>query len=219
MRINPQDKIADVAVTDVRKLLRGTSGREWSVHDATAILGVAERRARLLLKGLAEAGYVSSVKGRDGERRFLNTAKGQALALASAAKPIHRKTADKLLAELLERVKRVNEECYFLYKVTGVRVFGSYLTDAPRLGDLDVAIGLVPKEEDPKAHAMKSDKRVREAMERGRTFSTHLEQLCWPRREVLLFLKRRSRALSLHDMVDRVLEMTDSRAVFAERQY
>ena len=45
-------------------------------------------------------------------------------------------------------------------------------------------------------------KRVEAARTRGRSFSSFIEELDWPRREVLLHLKARTRGLSLHEIYD-----------------
>jgi predicted nucleotidyltransferase len=43
-------------------------------------------------------------------------------------------------------VKEVNEAGKFLYRVRKVALFGSFLTESSTVGDLDIAIELVPKE-------------------------------------------------------------------------
>jgi predicted nucleotidyltransferase len=60
--------------------------------------------------------------------------------MASAAKPISRASAEKKLAEFLDRVRKVKEDDYFLYKVEKVIVFGSYLGSADLLSDIDLAV-------------------------------------------------------------------------------
>ena len=49
-------------------------------------------------------------------------------------------TAEKALAQFLERVTRVNEDPYFLAKATRVVLFGSMLKpEVERLSDVDLA--------------------------------------------------------------------------------
>jgi hypothetical protein len=64
------------------------------------------------------------------ESGFELTSRGEAFANASAAKPVFRKTAETLLQQFLERKRRS---------------FGSMLSEAERLGDVDIAIELLPK--------------------------------------------------------------------------
>jgi len=53
---------------------------------------------------------------------------------------VTRKTADRALHEFLDRVRTLNANKDALYQVPEVVIFGSYLTDAERLGDVDLAI-------------------------------------------------------------------------------
>src|SRR5207244_9199864 len=137
-------------------------------------------------------GYVqtSSLLRDSSEQYYEVTTLGNALAMATAGKPIHRRTADRLLSDFLSRVKQVNEDDHFLYKVTRVVVFGSYL-DAQKetLNDLDLAVDLEFKEADMSKRRALLDERIREAREQGRHFGTHLAQVSWPIREVKQFLK------------------------------
>ena len=76
------------------------------------------------------------------------TNKGRTLALASAAQPILRKTAERKISELLERVKIINTSPRYLFEVTKVIVFGSYLTEKQKINDIDIAVTLERKEAD-----------------------------------------------------------------------
>src|SRR5437773_6502052 len=64
---------------------------------------------------------------------------------AKFVRRITRPEAETLVAELLERVKLVNERDELTHRVTEVRVFGSYLGDKPDLGDIDLAIEFSPR--------------------------------------------------------------------------
>jgi predicted nucleotidyltransferase len=88
----------------------------------------------------------------------------------------------------------------FLAKVTKVIVFGSFLRpDVDRLGDIDVAIELQPKELDKEKLRKATQRRVAELATQGRRFGGFLEREAWWRTEAFRFLKGRSRAISLHD--------------------
>ena len=74
---------------------------------------------------------------------------GRTFSVATAVKPVKRVTAEKALARFLERVTRVNEEPYFLARVTKVVLFGSILKPGVEsLSDVDIAVQLVRKESD-----------------------------------------------------------------------
>jgi len=126
------------------------------------------------------------------------TNRGRQLALATAAKPISRAAAEKKLSEFLERVKVVRDDPRFLYKVTRVAVFGSYLGGGEDLGDIDLAVGLAHKETDRDKQRELNSRHCWEAQARGRRFGTKLEMLYWPQTEVRRFLKARSGRFSFH---------------------
>ncbi len=67
---------------------------------------------------------------------------GNALANATAAAPISRTDADRLLKEFLIRVGIVNGDKPWLYRVGKVVIFGSYLNSQDCVGDIDLAIRL-----------------------------------------------------------------------------
>ena len=74
------------------------------------------------------------------------------------------------------------------------------LSEAEQLGDVDVAIRLQPKVIDTKALEAWSMARRNAAEAAGRYFHTLFEWGIWPRHEVHLQLKARSRSLSLHEL-------------------
>ena len=104
------------------------------------------------------------------------------------------------MALFLARVDRVNSDDYFLAKVTRVVLFGSYLrADVSRLGDVDVAVELRPKEPDRGRLRELNHRRVAESEQNGHRFSRMLDQQVWWQMETFRFLKSRSRSISLVD--------------------
>jgi hypothetical protein len=90
MRISSNDTLAGQPILVIRRLLRAGGGFPWT-------------RAR------------QDESGCDGPLPWRITTKGRALAMASARSPVHRKTADRVLAEFLERVANVRGDERFLY--------------------------------------------------------------------------------------------------------
>jgi predicted nucleotidyltransferase len=116
---------------------------------------------------------------------------------ATAAKRIHRATAEAALQAFMKRIHLVNSDSRYLYSVGRAAVFGSYLKSQEKLGDIDVAVDLQPR--------IPIDKEGRwvdifrkHAWDSGRSLSTFDFVLDWPRQEVLLVLKSRKRSLSMH---------------------
>jgi hypothetical protein len=86
------------------------------------------------------------------------TQTGRTFSAATAAQPVIRATAERALAQFLDRVAQVNENPYFLATVTRVILFGSILKpEVARLSDVDLAVELVAKEADfDRARELKS---------------------------------------------------------------
>lgn len=203
MRIDSKTQIAGHSSILVRKLLRRSNGFEWSVGLAQEVLRVTELEAERVLSELARLGFVqkTEVDG-DGITWWQNTVQGNALMNATAASPIKRHTAERTLRDFLARVREVNSNAAYFYSVTYAVVFGSYLSDKETINDVDIAIELQHKELDPERRKAADREKIRAAIHSGRRFGNILQELMWPRTEVWLKLKSRSRSLSLHELGD-----------------
>jgi predicted nucleotidyltransferase len=125
---------------------------------------------------------------------------------------IKRETAKQKLVDLVDRVRLVRDDSRFLYRVTLLAVFGSYLTDKDRLGDIDIAFKLEAKEKDRDKATALAQEHTRKS---GRQFRNMVEEIFWPENEVLLFLKSRSRSLSFHEYAE-VEQMGCNRKIIYE---
>src|SRR5216117_2740490 len=146
------------------------------------------------------------------------TDEGNRFAQASAAAPLERATAERKLREFMARVEQVNQSEEFAYRVKRVVLFGSYLTDAERVNDIDLAVELAPRWNgfDVGIQYQKEQERVRLAP-RHRTRNA-LGAKQWPWREVLLFLKARSRAFSFHEIGDPILYGIAKRVLYPSEE-
>jgi len=140
--------------------------------------------------------------------------KGRSLALASFSAPLKRSTAERKIRELLERIRLVNRDPYYLYAVVRVLLFGSMLGESNRVGDVDLVIDLESKVEDREGREAEERARAQAALDSGRRFSNILEALSWPRDEVFLYLKSSSRGLSFHTSDDEVLKGITTKRLF-----
>lgn len=68
------------------------------------------------------------------------------------------------------------------------------------MGDIDLAVELKQKEWVQEKWRELSEERVNVAHQSGRRFTSFFEMTGWPEQEVRLFLKSRSRTLSLMDL-------------------
>lgn len=141
---------------------------------------------------LEQAGYLAKVEVDDhGYVWWEVTMLGNALAMASFGKPISMKTADRLVAGLVDRASEYNADGSKPLFIAQIRIFGSYLQqDIDPLGDVDVELSYGRRITDPKA--------VREYTKAsGRTFGSYIDQLFWPQKELVQHLRNRSAALNI----------------------
>ena len=222
MRIDSKEQIADVEILKVRDFLRRVDNTdEWEDGFVIHRLKISPQQANRLINELNRKGYIEPARTSGQKQFYRKTLKGGTLGLASAAKPVTRETADRILSEFMDRVMHVNSDPSFLVKVKKVLVFGSYLTDALRINDIDVAVEFTWKENHPLV--LNADKAQLAlnlssmAEKKGKKFSSFIDRLEWPEHEVRLFLKSRSRALSIHSIHDEILNRVKYRVFFSEQ--
>jgi len=214
MRIRPDDLVVGFPAKQIRKLLR-QDAEFLSVEDVTKVLGLTGESALRLLKTLEQKGFIEkNTFAPDPDRNWKHTIKGGALSKALFSAPVSRRNAEKAISEFMDRVKDVNEDGRFLFRVRKVVLFGSFLTGSATIGDLDVAIDLVPKEADARKHSERILARANEAALNGRTFRNFIERLDFAAQEVRSFLKSRSRIIQLTDCKDGVLKIAENRVLY-----
>lgn len=126
MHINPKDTLAGVPVVAIRDFLRAIltapmPDEGWASDDLARRYGRPGFPA--LQAELVTAGYLQNVGG----HHDAITPAGCQFALASAARPMKRATAEKALRDFLARVQEINQNPHYLYRVDMLVVFGSYL--------------------------------------------------------------------------------------------
>lgn len=157
---------------------------------------------RVVLAQLKAAGYLEKVQvDHRGDTWWDTTVQGNALAMASFGKPISRKTANRLVSELLERARAYNADPVKPLFLNSLRVFGSYLNpEIDPLGDVDIELTYGRRITDPKvvsAYARAS----------GRSFNTYVDQLMWPQTELVQHLRKRSAFINI--TLEDITQLTD----------
>jgi predicted nucleotidyltransferase len=216
MYIDKNSKISQFPALKVRDLLRKLKGSPFALEQVSYYLEEDLDSTKQLLSNLEKDGYIEKSEYFSKPGFWDVTLKGSSLSLASATKPIKRQTAKKVLQEFMERVNKINQDSYYLYKVSKVIVFGSFLTNKERINDLDIAVKLLPKISDPKKQLHVEQQRIKEAYESGRSFNNMIDELFWPYNEVMYFLKSRKRTISLHTTDDDILENCQVKVVFED---
>jgi predicted nucleotidyltransferase len=136
MRLPKDKSFAGFNALQVRSLLR-TLGRGTSTrHHLECTFQLPKAGAQELIDLLVGEGLLVAADPGGFELRIA----GAAFAQASAAPPLHRRTVERRLRELVGRMVEINAKSEFLVGIEEAYVYGSYLSAAERLGDLDISL-------------------------------------------------------------------------------
>lgn len=198
MRITKEEVVAGHSAVQVRGFLRRFDGKFFMRYAVERVMRLKSEEAEKFINEMVALELIEPTTPFDNEAAFEVAERGLALANTTAAKPIYRRTAERVLREFVDRVHAVNASKEYAFRISGVVLFGSMLSCTDRLGDVDVAIDLKPRFSDPIRRKQLCNRRRHLAQEQGRVFSSATSWALWPRDEVLIQLKARSRSLSLH---------------------
>ena len=169
MKIDWNQSACGLSLLEIRNLIRSVDhwGRITSVSSiarrleprrpdySLSLVQIEQAReeralqARRLLAMFAASGLIELPTGegmliasRDHHPGYGLTPDAFGLMRATKAKRITRKAADAAVGKLREAIDRINSDPVLMYDVEQVCLYGSYLTDSPDLGDVDVAFSL-----------------------------------------------------------------------------
>jgi len=201
MRIEPAGHVAGLPALEARALMRAAARYDVvTVADLAAHLRRSPRRVARELRALAAAGFFE--RDPDVRSAWVVTTRGYALCHATAAKPLRRATAERIVAEVTARAAALADwDAHpFAFRVTALVLFGSTCHSAaerPTVNDVDLAIALGPRFPDPERQWRYMLDRTRAAWRAGRSFGSLGAELVWPVVEVQRWLRRGSHAVSL----------------------
>jgi hypothetical protein len=198
MKLNRDQSVAGVDILKSRNVFRKFARGNLSHVAIMKELSITERKANKLIGDLLTLELICPCETRQDKatRYYETTINGNALGFAKASKPVWRATAERVLGEFLDRASAVNGNRELAYRVESVIVFGSYLSAAKRLNDLDIAVELVPNWNDNATLKSVCKASTNRACATGRRFRDFFEQMAWPPTEVMLILKNRSRTIT-----------------------
>jgi hypothetical protein len=174
-------------------------------------------RVRRVLDELVRHGYVApSDPGGPNGQLWSVAESGLRFANARGGPKLRRAAADALMAKLVARCAAANGEPRFAHWVARLSVFGSYLTDVPLLGDLDIVVDLEPKEDDVDKQMALGRARWRAARTEGRRVSEDA-LYSWSSDEVLRFVRQRNGYVKISPREDLVRLSIEARVVFERR--
>ncbi len=193
MRVAKTDTIAGLPAATARNLIRLFRGGMFAQETADSLLSRnSVEDADAAFARMEEAGYLAKVDlGDDDLVWWEATTLGNALAMASFGKPIRRKTADRLVAGMLERAREYNADASRPLYVERLRIFGSYLDpQIDLLGDVDIELSFGMRTTD-------QEKISAYTRASGKTFRSFMAEITWPQRELVQQLKNRSTAINV----------------------
>jgi predicted nucleotidyltransferase len=213
MRISSSETVAGYPILLIRSLLARCQSGDLVVDEVERILRVDQVEARRAISALEDLGYLELCAEYLPHEQWRTTITGNTLANASASRPMRRAKAEQLLAEFMTRVEQLNADQGYIYRVAKVALFGSMLGESAEVGDIDLAIELVPKY-DKAEMLVRSEQRIAAAVAEGRRFTNIVDELTWPTREIYRCLRNRSRAISLHPFDEPIELNTPYRVIF-----
>jgi hypothetical protein len=148
MKLDPDELMFGVAPTILVDCAVQLHEREsdFDLDDFCQALGAPVEEARPVLERLVCAGFAKP--DRSDARRFNPTKKWGQLALANVSHGLARADAEVLLEKIIAKACAINSSTDGRFrKVSCVVVFGSFLGNAPVLGDLDIGVALDPTDE------------------------------------------------------------------------
>ena len=207
MRIEKGHKIGGHPALQVRRLMRKAGRRRLTPQLVQEILGCSDTSARKLMVDLQAEGLVECVNG-----RVEVSIKGNAFAMARTAAPLRQRTAERLIADMVNRAHAVNRDEKWAYRVRALVLFGSCVRGETRPNDVDIACELAPRFDGERQSLLEQDRRAA----RGYGFRNLSQWASWPQMEVFQFLKSRARGLSIHPLDAWVLGLADRQIIFRD---
>lgn len=201
MQIDPKATINGYPLLSIRDLLRRHGDRLTAQNVRVFLskhLPMSTTQAQELIARLEQEKRIEPRGDSKSSSYWSCTDAGRQLAHARASKPIKRATAERLLQGLLARAQEINDDNGFLYRITRIAVFGSYLTETEELGDIDFAIQLNRRIADPALFRKLCEQRIHEAQENGWQARNMVEEVSSRELEIYKVLRGRKQAISIH---------------------
>jgi hypothetical protein len=142
MRITKEEIVAGHSALQVRGFLRRFKHGFFMLSAAEGFMQLKSSQAAAFINDMIALELIEPTMPFGDKTAFQVAARGHAFANATAAKPIFRRTAERVLKEFMERVNAVNASKEYAFEVRSAVLFGSMLSCADRFGDVDVAIDL-----------------------------------------------------------------------------
>jgi hypothetical protein len=204
MQVDIRTLICGVKPALLKRLLERD---EFDTPMAMKDLDLREPAATQTLVALEAEGWIKHGGTYEGIDHWSIDQKGSRLVATRLLKRTSIEEARRILDALIGRVRQINADSTFSYRVRHIVLFGSALTASPgaSVGDIDLVVQLGRRVLDPGAlDALCSRERAEKP--------AHIDKLYWPETRIRRDLARVSRYLSFHAECD----VTESRAPHQE---
>ena len=187
---------------EARAILRLDEGNGFDFSTVARLSRTEDDEIRWFMADLVTDGWLRQ----DAPNHWVVTDKGREIQVTSRER-ITRLRAQAVLTAFMERVREINKDRRYAFKVDVVVVFGSYLSDRPRIGDVDVAVRLRPR-----YRSKKEQKEVERAVtELAPHLPAMFDNRIWPSRKVITTLKAKQTAVDVRGIGE--LELAFQRGV------
>lgn len=207
MRIDPKARIAGHRLIEIRNFLRDleSDGAEGAAQKhlggSSALTSLLEALQNEGLVDWGADGYGGEYK----EPRWVLTDKGNRLSIAKAIKPLTRDQADRIVADMLNRVMNIVHDDNHLFEVERLYLFGSYIQATADCGDIDVCLDRRPKAKFNAGSAkwpLSPDHQVhhkRILAADSPSLSNFVEELTYPQLKLRRAVRGGKRSISMHE--------------------
>ena len=214
MRISQKQKINNTPILKVRDFFKKSQRCRtdtFTLEEVCNHFEIHNLEANSLLRELTKQEFIE----KSSSDYYKTTLKGEALRIARCVPPINRDKADKIFKDFMQRVEEINNNDYYLYRVSKILLFGSYINkDAVDFGDVDIAFELEKKVNDVDEFEKLNSEFIDKAIYEGKYFSSIIEELFYSETVVISKLKNRNRYISLHKMRDGILEIAETKQIY-----
>jgi len=136
MRITKDEVVAGHSALRVRGFLRRFEHGFFMLPAAKGFMQLKSSQVAAFINDLVGLELIEPATPFGDKAAFQVATRGHAFANATAAKPISRGTAERVLGEFMDRVNAVNASRDYAFKVRSAVLFGSMLSCVDRLGDV-----------------------------------------------------------------------------------
>jgi predicted transcriptional regulator/predicted nucleotidyltransferase len=211
MRIKRNEKIANISIIKIRDYFKEIRSVGITKEKLGRYFNLNVKNMNLLINELIKNGLIEETK----KKEYQLTMKGQALCAARSVSPMNKEKADKIFKEFMQRVEEINNNNYYLCKIEKLLLFGSYLnSDKDDYGDIDIAFELKRKIENFDEYEKARKKRIKEMEEKGKYFSSFMDEIFFPEKEAILKLKNKCQYISLHRVEDTILKCSKYKQIY-----